>query len=157
MIVSSSSSVDLTDEEDDEDELGRSRGEASSSSGCGAVIELGLHGELKLVRRIGEGRRAGVEMWAAVVLGGGKGRCRHRVAVKKLAEEAVGEGTDWVWVQGQLEGLRKASMWCRNVCAFHGVRKVEGCLSIVMDICNGSVQTEMRRNEGRLTLEQILR
>ncbi|XP_058226000.1 E3 ubiquitin-protein ligase KEG isoform X1 [Rhododendron vialii] len=163
ILSSSAPDADLTDEDNEPEEDGEeerrrcSRSGASSSSGCGAVIELGLHGELKLVRRIGEGRRAGVEMWAAAVSGGKGRRCRHRVAVKKLAEAAVGEGTDLVWVQGQLEGLRRASMWCRNVCAFHGVRKVEGCLSIVMDLCNGSVQTEMQRNEGRLTLEQILR
>lgn len=48
-------------------------------------------------------------------------------------------------------------MWCRNVCTFHGVVKVDGCLGLVMDRCSGSVQSEMQRNEGRLTLEQILR
>ncbi|PSS24307.1 E3 ubiquitin-protein like [Actinidia chinensis var. chinensis] len=145
--------------EDDEEEESRRRSRQSqaSSSGCGGggtVIELAAHQDLRLIRRIGEGRRAGVEMLAAVLLGGGARRCRHRVAVKKVV---IGEETDLVWLQSKLESLRRASMWCRNVCAFHGARKMEGCLSLVMDRCNGSVQTEMQRNEGRLTLEQILR
>jgi E3 ubiquitin-protein ligase KEG len=92
-------------------------------------------------------------MWSAV-LSGGRGLCRHRVAVKKVA---IGIDTDLVWVQSQLESLRRASMWCRNVCTFHGVTKLDACLSLIMDKCNGSVLTEMQRNEGRLTLEQILR
>ncbi|CAL5330573.1 unnamed protein product [Camellia sinensis] len=130
-------------------------GSSSSSSRGGSGIELASHHDLRLVRRIGEGRRAGVEMWAGV-LSGGQGQCRHRVAVKKVA---IGDDDDMdlVWVQSQLENLRRASMWCRNVCVFHGATRMEGCLSLIMDRCNGSVQTEMQRNEGRLTLEQILR
>lgn len=122
----------------------------------GSVIQLASHHDLRLIRRIGEGRRAGVEMWSAMLSSsGGKGRCHHRVAVKKVM---IGEDTDLVWVQSQLENLRRASMWCRNVCTFHGATRVEdGCLSLIMDRCNGSVLTEMQRNEGRLTLEQILR
>ena len=50
-----------------------------------------------------------------------------------------------------------ASMWCRNVCTFHGTMRVEDSLCLVMDKCYGSVQSEMQRNEGRLTLEQVLR
>ncbi|KAL0387791.1 UNVERIFIED_CONTAM: E3 ubiquitin-protein ligase KEG [Sesamum radiatum] len=106
-----------------------------------------------MVKRIGEGssRRAGVEMWAAVVSGRG---CKHKMAVKKVA---IGEETDVVWMQGQLEELRRKSMWCRNVCTFHGATRMENSLCLVMDRCHGSVQTAMQRNEGRLTLEQILR
>ncbi|PQQ00734.1 E3 ubiquitin-protein ligase KEG-like isoform X1 [Prunus yedoensis var. nudiflora] len=116
-------------------------------------MELAVHQDLRLVRRIGEGRQAGVQMWTAVI-GGGGGRCRHKIAVKKVA---VAEETSMDWVMGQLENLRRASMWCRNVCTFHGAMKSEGTLCLVMDRCYGSVQSEMQRNEGRLTLEQILR
>lgn len=167
---SSAFDCDITDDEDDndDDEFGggdddddksrRRRGSHTSSSGCGggggaggSVIELAVHHDLRFVKRIGEGRRAGVEMWAAVL---SSGRCRHKVAVKKMV---VGEETDLVWVQGQLESLRRASMWCRNVCTFHGAMMIDGCLCLVMDKCYGTVQSEMQRNEGRLTLEQILR
>lgn len=119
----------------------------------GGRIDLGVHKEMKMVRKIGEGtsRRAGVEMWAAVVSSRG---CKHKVAVKKVV---IGEPTDVVWMQGQLEDLRRKSMWCRNVCTFHGATRMENCLCLVMDRCHGSVQTAMQQNEGRLTLEQILR
>ncbi|KAG9151827.1 hypothetical protein Leryth_002101 [Lithospermum erythrorhizon] len=122
---------------------------------CGERIEIGMHPEVKLVKRIGgEGRRPGVEMWAAVLRGSGK-KCKHKVAVKKVK---VGEDMDGVWVLERLEELRKKSMWCRNVCAFHGVSKLgDGSLGLVMDRCEGSVRTEMQRNNGRLSLEQILR
>ncbi|CAN1781244.1 E3 ubiquitin-protein ligase KEG [Linum perenne] len=160
------SNFDYTDDEDDdEDEGGNdeeneaercSRGSHASSSGtCGRVIELGVHQEVKLVKKIGEGRRAGAETWSAVIGSSAvPGKCRHRVAVKKVE---VGEGVEVDWVQAQLENLRRASMWCRNVCTFHGVVKVDGCLGLVMDKYCGSVQSEMQQNEGRLTLEQILR
>ncbi|XP_030966830.1 E3 ubiquitin-protein ligase KEG [Quercus lobata] len=172
-IPSSAANLDC-DYTDDEDEDGDgdddgddveyhrrcSRGSLASSSsaaaaggGCGPVIEVGVHQDLRLVRRIGESRRAGVEMWAAVI-GSGGGRCRHRVAAKKVV---VPEETDVDWVLGQLENLRRASMWCRNVCTFHGAMRMERSLCLVMDKCCGSVQSEMQRNEGRLTLEQILR
>ncbi|VVA96998.1 unnamed protein product [Arabis nemorensis] len=137
------------------DEARSARGfHASSSrnSSCGPVIEVGAHPEMKLVRQIGEGN-GGVEMWDATVAGGG-GRCKHRLAVKKMS---LTEEMDVDWMQGQLESLRRASMWCRNVCTFHGVVKMEGSLCLLMDRCYGSVQSEMQRNEGRLTLEQILR
>ncbi|KAK4483563.1 hypothetical protein RD792_010762 [Penstemon davidsonii] len=117
-------------------------------------IDLGVHKEVKMVRRIGEGssRWGGVETWAAVMSGKG---CKHKVAVKKVA---IGEDTDVVWMQGQLEELRRKSMWCRNVCTFHGVTRMESSsFCLVMDRCHGSVQTAMQQNEGRLTLEQILR
>ncbi|KAK9912711.1 hypothetical protein M0R45_036561 [Rubus argutus] len=149
---------DDEDEDNDEASLSRrrcSRGShASSSGGCGPVIEVAVHPDLKLLRRIGEGRQAGVQMWTAVI-GGSGGRCRHRVAVKKVA--VVSEETSMDWVMGQLDNLRRASMWCRNVCTFHGGMKYEGNLCLVMDKCYGSVQSEMQLNEGRLTLEQILR
>lgn len=129
-----------------------SRGsQASSSGGCAPVIEVGVHQDLKLVRRIGEGRRAGVEMWSAVI---GGGRCKHQVAVKKVV---LNEGMDLDWMLGKLEDLRRTSMWCRNICTFHGAMKVDEGLCLVMDKCFGSVQSEMLRNEGRLTLEQVLR
>ncbi|XP_061360034.1 E3 ubiquitin-protein ligase KEG-like [Gastrolobium bilobum] len=143
------------DEEDEEKRRRFIRGsQTSSSGGCEPVIDVGAHQDLKLVRRIGEGRRAGVEMWTAVIGSSGGGRCRHHVAVKKVA---ITEGMDLDWVQGKLEDLRKASMWCRNVCTFHGAMKMEESLCLVMDRCYGSVQSEMQRNEGRLTLEQVLR
>ncbi|XP_059652018.1 E3 ubiquitin-protein ligase KEG isoform X2 [Cornus florida] len=168
---SSAFDCDFTDEdeendedelEDDDDESRRrrrcSRQSHTSSSGCGggggAVIELASHQDLRLIRLIGEERKAGVETWSAV-LSGGPGRCRHRVAVKKIVIRD--DDADLVWVQNQLENLRRASMWCRNVCTFHGATRTEDCLSLIMDKCSGSVHTEMQRNEGRLTLEQILR
>ncbi|XWS65471.1 hypothetical protein CRYUN_Cryun05aG0115600 [Craigia yunnanensis] len=177
---------DYTDEEEDDDEdredddengdffddlVGGqiNRGSHASSSGggaagCGLVIELTSHPEIKLVRKIegkgeGKGAKAGVETWAAVISGahggGGGRRCKHKVAVKKVGAM---EGIDGEWVQGQLESLRRASMWCRNVCTFHGVvRLEESSLGIVMDRCHGSIQSAMLNNEGRLTLEQVLR
>lgn len=173
---------DEEDDEDDDDE-GNEAGNGNSSfrdsvccgnssnvnssSGCvysngsrrvgdgsrGGRIDLGAHKEVKMVRRIGEGssRRVGVEMWAAVVSGKG---CKHKMAAKKVV---IGEDTDVVWMLGQLEELRRKSMWCRNVCTFHGATRMENSLCLVMDRCHGSVQTAMQRNEGRLTLEQILR
>ncbi|KAF8080134.1 hypothetical protein N665_0973s0014 [Sinapis alba] len=154
--ASGGDNFDYTDDEDeDEDDVGAAARSASgfhASSSCGPVIEVGAHPEMKLVRRIGE-ESSGVEMWDAIVAGVG-GRCKHRVAVKKMS---LREDMDVDWMQGQLESLRKASMWCRNVCTFHGVVKMEGSLYLLMDRCFGSVQSEMQRNEGRLTLEQILR
>ncbi|KAL3732566.1 hypothetical protein ACJRO7_029250 [Eucalyptus globulus] len=157
--------VDFTDDEDDAD--GEADGEdarprrgalASSSGGCGPVIELGTHQDLKWVKKIGEGRRAGVEVWEAVIGSSSGGRCRHRVAVKKVVVGDDAAAMDMDWVQGQLDNLRKMSMWCRNVCTFHGaIRNEDGSLCLVLDRCHGSVQSEMLRNEGRLTLEQILR
>nr|KYP61015.1 E3 ubiquitin-protein ligase KEG [Cajanus cajan] len=98
-------------------------------------------GGLRVGRRIGEGRT-----WTAVR--GGK-----KVAVKKV--EAVEEVE---WVMERLEWLRRASMWCRNVCAFHGaVRVGHDGLWLLMDRCYGSIHSEMQRNHGRLTLEQVLR
>ncbi|KAH6834259.1 protein kinase [Perilla frutescens var. hirtella] len=166
------------DDEDDDDDEGNDAGSANRtfinnvccgnsssrvySNGSRRVVEdgsrvgridLGVHKEVKMVRRIGEGssRRAGAEMWAAVVSGRG---CKHKVAVKKVV---IGEEADLVWMQGQLEELRRKSMWCRNVCTFHGANGVESSLCLVMDRCHGSLQTAMQQNEGRLTLEQILR
>lgn len=166
--TSSAFDCDFTDDENDEEELednedeSRRRRSRALSSGCSggareaggsSIIELGLHQDLRLVRKLGEGSGAAVETWLGVV-SGGHGRCRHRVVGKKVA---IGNDMDLVWVQNQLEILRRASMWCRNVCTFHGVIRMEGCLCLVMDRCYGSVQSEMQRNEGRLTLEQILR
>ncbi|CAM8889070.1 unnamed protein product [Rhodiola kirilowii] len=164
---SSSVDCDFTDDEDDDENDVFGNGEVNEKSRrrrrpheavesrceVGGVGMLSRH-ELRLIRRIGEGKRIGVEMWFGVLIGGGAIKCRHQVAVKKVA---IGEDTDAVWVQGQLDNLRLQSTWCRNVCAFHGVIRMDGCLCIVMDKCYGSVQSEMQQNEGRLTLEQILR
>ncbi|EPS65316.1 hypothetical protein M569_09458, partial [Genlisea aurea] len=116
-------------------------------------VDLTVHKEVKLVRRIGgsSSRRPGVEMWAALVGGNG---CKHKMAVKKVE---IGEDSDIMWMQGQLEELKRKSSWCRNVCTFHGASKIENSLYLVMDRCHGSIQTAMQKNEGRLTLEQILR
>ncbi|XP_058077369.1 E3 ubiquitin-protein ligase KEG [Magnolia sinica] len=171
----SSFDCDFTDDENDaataadpdeeEDEFGcrsrrrRSSQSHTSSSGCGVPIDLGSHHGLRLVRQLGEGKRAGQEMWSAVLSAGSssstsEGGCRHRVAVKRVI---LGDKTDLVWVQSRLEGLRRASMWCQNVCTFHGAVRMDGRLCLVMDRYCHSVQSEMQQNEGRLTLEQILR
>ncbi|XP_027354497.1 E3 ubiquitin-protein ligase KEG-like [Abrus precatorius] len=137
---------DYTDEEDEEEE---EDGGVLRRSSAAAVVAA--HGEVRLVRRIGEGRREGVETWTAVIGGGGR-QSGRKVAVKKV--DAVEEVE---WVMEKLEVLRRGSMWCRNVCTFHGAMRVGDSLCIVMDRCYGSVQSEMQRNEGRLTLEQVLR
>lgn len=145
-----SSSVSYSDNDDDDDhdnELSEGR-QCRRSLG---LIELGRHEDLRIGRRIGD-TTSGV--WNAVVSGSGGRKCRHNVAVKKVG---IGGDMDLVWIESELENLRRASMWCRNVCVFHGVMKSEGCLNLVMDRCCGSILTEMERNGGRLTLEQILR
>ncbi|GJX38038.1 E3 ubiquitin protein ligase KEG [Tanacetum coccineum] len=149
LISSPNDLSDLSDEDEDDPVVAPVSRSCLGSSG---LVEVGLGHELRMVKRLGVNR--GVEMWLGV-LSGKLGRCRHRVAVKKLV--VVGEDTDLVWVESELEELRRKAMWCRNVCRFHGVKKVDGCLGLVMDKCNGSVETEMTVNEGRLTLEQILR
>lgn len=97
-------------------------------------------------------------MWAGTLSRGGRGgeakRCKHQVAVKRVPV-AAGDGLEGV--QEEVERLRRASTWCRNVCVFHGSVRVGGHLCFVMDRYAGSVQAEMRQNGGRLTLEQILR
>ncbi|CAN6483356.1 unnamed protein product [Victoria cruziana] len=152
---------DDDEEEEEEEEEGRlSRGFRGSRNVCGrgghatsssGSIDLGSH-SLKMVRQIAEGRRAGMDLWAGVLTG--PGECRHRVAVKRVR---IMPETDIVWVQSRLEVLRRASMWCRNVCTFHGALRIEDRLCLVMDRYEGSVQSAMQNNEGRLTLEQILR
>lgn len=165
------------DSEDDDDYFGsrsrRRRGRLSrpSVSGCcsssaGAScspIDLSSHHDLKLLRLLGEGR-TGQETWSAVLYGsssvssgapsGSGGRCRHQVAVKRVP---ITDDMDVVWVQTRLDSLRRASMWCRNVCTFHGALRSDGYLSLIMDRYNSSVLAEMQQNKGRLTLEQILR
>ncbi|KAF5201412.1 E3 ubiquitin-protein ligase keg-like [Thalictrum thalictroides] len=158
------------EDEDEDDYFGaggrrRCRGGQSiaSSSGCGGagagggtIIDLGSHNDLRLIKQLGEDKRNGVEMWSGILSGANSssGRCRHKVAVKRLT---LGDDTDLVLVQSQLENLRRSSMWCRNVCTFHGATRMDGRLCLIMDRYSGSVQSEMRQNEGRLTLEQILR
>ncbi|KAI4382953.1 hypothetical protein MLD38_008842 [Melastoma candidum] len=183
---SSSPDADLTlssgSETEDEDAAGdgdsrrRHGGDPSSSSSSSRddrLIELGLSNlELKLVKKIGEARRAGVEVWAGTAGGGGGAggtgrRWRKAVAVKKVEVTA---GKEMDWVVERLEELRRKAMWCRNICRFHGVlakRVLNGRESerekggdfvwLVWDRCSGSVMSEMQRNEGRLTLDQILR
>ncbi|KAL4203568.1 hypothetical protein AMTRI_Chr01g104540 [Amborella trichopoda] len=130
----------------DEEDPGPDRPPAGSiCCSPGRPLDLAVH-TLRLTQRLGEGRRA--ETWAGVLVGSGGG-CKHKVAAKFVEEDSV-------WVQGRLEGLHRVSMWCRNVCAFHGSVRVDGRLCVVMDRYDRSVQSEMRR-KGRLTLEQILR
>ncbi|KAJ0978823.1 hypothetical protein J5N97_014297 [Dioscorea zingiberensis] len=173
------------EEEDADDEYGGdyfgSRGRRlmshlsnTSVSGCCAAagskdsslhIDLSSHHDLKLLRRLGEGRRAGHETWSAVLSGGSSsagaaapegrgGKCRHQVAVKRVA---ITEEMDVVWVQNRLENLRRSAMWCRDVCTFHGAKQIDNHLCLIMDRYNGSILSEMQQNNGRLTLEQILR
>lgn len=147
------------DEEEEEDYFGTRRRSSSRGAHCGGgggtIIDLGSHNDLRLIRRLGGGeerRNGGVEMWSGVL--SGVRRCRHKVAVKRVT---LGNATDLVFVQSQLENLRRSSMWCRNVSTFHGATTKDGKLCLIMDRYSTSVQEQMRRNEGRLTLEQILR
>ncbi|XP_057520201.1 E3 ubiquitin-protein ligase KEG [Amaranthus tricolor] len=169
-VTSASGSDDDDDVSDGEDDVDDNNDEfeqyeedrrRSSSTSCsvGGAIELANHGDLRFLQRIGEGKRAGAEMWTGILGGGARdpsrGRCRHKVAVRKVS---ITEEMDVMWVQNHLENLRQAAKWCRNVCTFHGVsRAVDNYLCLVMDRCYGSLQSAMQRNEGRLTLEQILR
>ena len=127
--------------------------------GCSS-FDLASHPDLKLARRVGSDppRPAGQEVWAGTLSCGGGGgtakRCKHRVAVKRVPLPA---GDELQVVQEEVKWLRRASTWCRNVCTFHGAVRVGGHLCFVMDRYVGSVQAEMRKNGGRLTLEQILR
>ncbi|XBJ17837.1 hypothetical protein VPH35_009154 [Triticum aestivum] len=124
-------------------------------------VDLASHPDLKLARRIGSGPPgpAGQEVCAGTLSRagrpGGAKRCKHPVAVKRVPLSAADE-LEGVH-QEEVERLRRASTWCRNVCTFHGAVKVDGHLCFVMDRYPGSVQEEMRQNGGRLTLEQILR
>ncbi|KGN48095.1 E3 ubiquitin-protein ligase KEG [Cucumis sativus] len=155
--ASVSHSAEVTDSDDDDagaDEDGADESDRGRrSSGCHGCGEgFGDH-ELKLVRKIDGGKREEMELWFAW-LRSRVGGCRHRVVVRRVKMGNVG---DLDWVEKQLEKLRRASIWCRNVCSFLGVMKVEDYLCIVMDWFPGSVQSEMQRSGGRLTLEQILR
>lgn len=60
----------------------------------GRRIDLGVHKEVKLLKRMGEGssRRAEVQTWAAVVSGGG---CKHKMSVKKFV---ITDDMDVVWM-----------------------------------------------------------
>lgn len=172
-----SASPDCTpeDESDEDDELNdcgsnsnhfsdRSRGNNNSHnnnshanglgwpSTCGGMsMDVSSH-SMRLIRQLGKGPRYGQDTWSALLTG--RTGCRHKVAVKRIK---VIEGMDMVWVQSRLESLRRASMWCKNVCSFYGACEKEGKLCMVMDKYMSSVQAEMQHNEGRLTLEQILR
>lgn len=158
----------LADESDSEEERSdvisntyslsdRSRGTTPLASpswppACtGQSLELSLH-HLRLLKQIGVGSRSGNDVWAGVLTA--PGGCKHKVAVKRV--EIVDE-TDLGWIQVRMEGLKRASMWCQNVCAIHGLVVRDGKLCVVMDKCSLSLQEAMRLNGGRLTLEQILR
>lgn len=148
------SNLDDGDDEDDEEDdyFGRrKRHQLNCGGGGGSIIDLGSHNDLRLIKRLNQ--NGGVEMWSGILSGVNR-RCRHKVAVKRVT---LGESTDLVLVQTQLENLRRSSMWCRNVCTFHGATSKDGKLCLIMDRYSSSVQQEMRQNEGRLTLEQILR
>ncbi|KAI5001366.1 hypothetical protein ZWY2020_026016 [Hordeum vulgare] len=125
-------------------------------------LDLASHPDLKLARRIRSGPPgpAGQEVCAATLSranrpgAGGAKRCKHPVAVKRVPLSAADELES---VQEEVERLRRASNWCRNVCTFHGAVKLDGHLCFVMDRYPEFVQEEMWQNGGRLTLEQILR
>ncbi|XP_057479281.1 E3 ubiquitin-protein ligase KEG-like [Actinidia eriantha] len=137
---------------DTDDDANNSDDDASTTNNhpCSNGIGVLRHGDLRLVEKLVEGRRAEVEVWKGLLSGGG-GR---RVAVKRVK---IGEGRDADGVVRELEKLRNYAMWCRNVCGLYGATVVDGHVCIVMGKCYGSVQLEMQKNEGRLTLEQILR
>ncbi|CAL5428157.1 unnamed protein product [Camellia sinensis] len=164
-LLQSNSSTQFSDtddeiDDDDDEDGGKIASLRSLHGGCGGRgrggyrIDVARHRDLRLVHKFSEGRRVGVEVWKGLLSGGGGCGCGHQVAVKRVK---IGDGTDVDWVLGELDKLRQASMWCRNVCNFHGVMVMDGHVCLVMDKCYGSVQLEMQRNEGRLTLEQILR
>ncbi|BBN00251.1 E3 ubiquitin-protein ligase KEG [Marchantia polymorpha subsp. ruderalis] len=120
--------------------------------GCGGItLDLGSHA-LRLLRPLSNGPRQGQDVWAGLLTG--PGGCKHKVAVKRVE---MPEGMDLEWIQGKIENLRRAAMWCQNVCTLYGACSKEGKLCIVMDKYPSSVQAMMQQNEGRLTLEQILR
>eukprot|EP00249_Psilotum_nudum_P023910 c29025_g1_i1 orf=417-5300(+) len=154
------------DDSDEDDELtecvsnpysDRSRGNTPQASpgwppACGGVfLDLGIH-TMRLVRMLGKGPRLDQELWAGLLTG--PSGCKHKVAIKRLK---VPDDMDLDGVLSRLENLRRASMWCQNVCAFYGACEKDGRLCIVLDKYFSSVQAEMQQNEGRLTLEQILR
>ncbi|KAG1371072.1 E3 ubiquitin-protein ligase KEG [Cocos nucifera] len=153
---------DADDDKEEEDYFDS----ATTASSC--TIDLVTHQDLKLLKRLGEGPRAGQETWSALLSRSSSSssysassangtvarRCRHQVVVKKVG---VTDDMDVVWVQSWLESLRRASMWCRNVCTFYGAIRTDGCLCLVMDGYKGSIKSAMEQNNGRLTLEQILR
>ncbi|CAA6654071.1 unnamed protein product [Spirodela intermedia] len=125
-------------------------GSGGSRDSCSA-IDLGVHHNIKLLRKIREGRRPGLEVWTALLSGSSSASSGCCEKVEITAD------MDVVWVQSKLENLRLASMWCRNVCAFHGAIRIDNSLCLIMDRYNRSIQSEMLENKGRLTLEQILR
>lgn len=119
---------------------------------CGGIYPgLGSH-SIRLMHSLGKGPRPGQELWSGLLIG--PSGCKHKVAIKSLQ---VPDGMDLDWVQSRLENLRRTAMWCQNVCAFYGACEQDGKLCIVMDKYFGSVQEKMQKNEGRLTLEQVLR
>lgn len=149
--ILSSSSDDVTDDEDSESELAppaQPRSACCRGSGTGLARSLCADHELRLIKRIG----GEAERWLGEMRR--SKRCKHKVVVRRVG---VADVSDCDWVEGELERLRVSSMWCRNVCTFHGVVKRDDHLCLVMERCYGSVQSEMRRSGGRLTLEQILR
>lgn len=154
------------DDTDEDDELldctsnpysDRSHGNTPQASpgwppACGGIIlDLASH-SLRLLRVLSTGPRSGQDVWAGVIAG--PGGCRHKVTVKRLD---IPDGMDLDWIQGRIDNLRRAAMWCQNVCTVYGACEKDGKLCIVMEKYVSSVQNVMSQNEGRLTLEQILR
>eukprot|EP00252_Welwitschia_mirabilis_P017854 TRINITY_DN3975_c0_g1_i1.p1 TRINITY_DN3975_c0_g1~~TRINITY_DN3975_c0_g1_i1.p1 ORF type:complete len:1637 (-),score=359.35 TRINITY_DN3975_c0_g1_i1:440-5350(-) len=129
----------------------------SSSSNCLAsaswncLVDLATH-SMRLLRQLGTGPRPGQDTWYALLTG--PSGCRHKVAVKRIK---ILDGMDVVTIQSKLESLRRASLWCHNVCGFIGSCVKDGKLCLFSTKYMTSVQAEMQQNEGRLTLEQILR
>ncbi|KAJ9565742.1 hypothetical protein OSB04_001708 [Centaurea solstitialis] len=147
-LISSASNGDFTDEDDEDEEDGladvavdRDRrsccggGSNASSSSSNGLIELGSHREVRMVKRIGDGKGNGKGGGSGDVVGGGGWEVRE-VSASCGGEEAGGDRGGYGF------GL--------------GAEPARG-FEAEVDVCNGSVETEMQRNEGRLTLEQILR
>ncbi|GBG60914.1 hypothetical protein CBR_g16035 [Chara braunii] len=118
----------------------------------GSFLEVSAH-NLRFIKMIGSSAsRPGQEVWVALLTG--NGGCRHKVAVKKMDMPA---GVNIEWITQRVDNLRRATMWCQNVCTLYGVCEKDGKLCIVMEKHVASVQMVMRMGEGRLTVEQILR
>jgi E3 ubiquitin-protein ligase KEG len=167
LIQRSSSDLGADDDSDEEEEVltdcnsnpysDRSRSNTPQASPgwapvcTGIAVDLGSH-SLRLIRPLSTGPRQGQDIWAGLLTGAGG--CRHKVAVKRVD---IPVGMDLDWIQNKIEKLRRAAMWCQNVCTIYGACPQEGKLCIVMDKYFSSVQAMMQQNDGRLTLEQILR
>eukprot|EP00850_Spirogloea_muscicola_P008200 SM000043S15828 [mRNA] locus=s43:431291:439771:+ [translate_table: standard] len=117
----------------------------------GMLLDVAVH-SLRLLRLLGQGPRPDQDVWSGILTG--PGGCRHKVAVKRVS---CAGAMELEWVQAKVEGLRRAAMWCQNVCTVHGACEKDGKLCIIMDKHITSVKSVMQQSGGRLTLEQILR